>query len=214
MLTRRSGGGPSGFLISAGFCARSWRTDETYWRNVTKDRETNLVAAALKGDAESFSRLCEQHYPALVAIAYSQLADRSLAEDAAQEALLVAYRDIAKLKDAGRFLPWLAAICRNTAVDMVKTRARDRRTGNDDCGAVREARCHENDTVAVVREILMRLEPDVRDIIVLRYYNQMTYEQIAGMLGVSEEAVNGKLRRARKTIRQELQRRESMETAP
>jgi RNA polymerase sigma factor (sigma-70 family) len=54
----------------------------------------------------------------------------------------------------------------------------------------------------------------VRDILVLRYYNGMTYEQIAGLLGVSEEAVNGKLRRARKTIRQELQRHASMEKEP
>jgi hypothetical protein len=82
---------------------------------VTENSATNLVATARNGDAESFRRLCEQHYPALVAIAYSQLADRSLAEDAAQEALLIAYRDITKLKETSRFLPWLAAICRNTA---------------------------------------------------------------------------------------------------
>lgn len=176
--------------------------------------ETNLVAAARRGEAESFSRLCEQHYPALVAIAYSQLADRGLAEDAAQEALLVAFRDIAKLKDAGRFLPWLAAICRNTAVDMAKARARERRAGIDDCGPIRDVRHRENDTVEMVREIIFRLEPDVRDLVVLRYYNQMTYEQIAGLLGVSKEAVNGKLRRARRTIRQELQLRQSMEMEP
>jgi RNA polymerase sigma-70 factor (ECF subfamily) len=181
---------------------------------VTKNREANLVAVALNGDAESFSRLCEQHYPALVAIAYSQLADRSLAEDAAQEALLVAYRDIAKLKEAGRLLPWLAAICRNTAIDMVKARARERHAGIEDCSPVADLCHHENDAVAAVREIIFGLNPDMRDILVLRYYNGMTYEQIAGLLGVSEEAVNGKLRRARNAIRQQLQRRESMELEP
>jgi len=181
---------------------------------VTENRETNLAAAARNGDAESFSRLCEQHYPALVAIAYSQLADRGLAEDAAQEALLVAYRDIAKLKETGRFLPWLAAICRNVAIDMAKVRARERHAGIEDCSPVADLCHHENDTVAAVREILFRLDPDVRDILVLRYYNGMTYEQIAGLLGVSEEAVNGKLRRARSAIRQQLQRRESMELEP
>jgi RNA polymerase sigma-70 factor, ECF subfamily len=173
-----------------------------------------LVAAARNGDAESFSRLCEQHYPALVAIAYSQLADRGLAEDAVQEALLVAYRDIAKLKETGRFLPWLAAICRNMAIDMTKARARERHAGIEDRSPVADLCHHENDSVAIVREIIFGLDPDMRDILVLRYYNGMTYEQIAALLGVSEEAVNGKLRRARKTIRQELQRRESMELEP
>jgi RNA polymerase sigma-70 factor (ECF subfamily) len=181
---------------------------------VTENSETNLVAAALHGDAESFSRLCEQHYPALVAIAYSQLADRSLAEDAAQEALLIAYRDIAKLKETGRFLSWLAAICRNTAIDMAKARARERHAGIEDCGPVADFCHHEDDTVAVMREIIFGLDPDVKDIILLRYYNGMTYEQIAALLGVSEEAVNGKLRRARSAIRQQLQRRESMEIEP
>jgi RNA polymerase sigma-70 factor (ECF subfamily) len=181
---------------------------------VTENSETNLVAAALQGDAESFSRLCERHYPALVAIAYSRLADRGLAEDAAQEALLIAYRDAAKLHDAGRFLPWLVAICRHTAIDMAKARARERQVGGTDDSSVPAGSRHENDAVAVVRRIILRLRPDLRDIILLRYYNEMSYEQIAALLGVSEEAVNGQLRRARKIIRRQWQRHMSMEIEP
>jgi len=181
---------------------------------VTEKEEINLVAAALKGDAESFSRLCEQHYPALVAVAYSQLADRGLAEDAAQEALLIAYRDITRLKETTRFLPWLAAICRNTAIDMAKARARERRAGIEDCSPVADRCRHDDDAVATVREIISRLDSDMRDILALRYYNEMTYGQIAALLGLSEEAVNGKLRRARSAIRQQLQRRRSMEIEP
>lgn len=184
---------------------------------MTENTDVNLVSAALRGDAESFSRLCERHYPALVAIAYSQLADRGLAEDAAQEALLIAYRNAAKLKDAGRFLPWLAAICRNTAIDMAKTRTRERRVGIGDGSSVPMVSHHENDAVAVVRGIILRLRPDLRDIILLRYYNEMSYEQMAALLGVSEEAVNGQLRRARKIIRRQWQRhaaRESSHEAP
>jgi RNA polymerase sigma factor (sigma-70 family) len=181
---------------------------------VTENSETNLVAAARRGDAESFSRLCERHYPALVAIAYSQLADRGLAEDAAQEALLVAYRDIARLRKAEGFLPWRAAICRQTAVDMAKARAREKRLGVADGAFVATASRHEKDVVAVVRGIILRLRPDLRDIVLLRYYNEMSYEQIAALLGISPEAVNGQLRRARKIIRRQLQRYASMEIEP
>lgn len=185
---------------------------------MTDDADANLVAAALRGDAESFSRLCERHYPALVAIAYSRLAERHLAQDAAQETLLAAYRDIAKLKKPEQFAGWLAAICRNVASDMAKARARacekhgeiaERTDLVDHTDPIDE----ESDVVAV-REIVRQLEPDVRDIVYLRYYNQMGYEQIARMLGVSEEAVNGKLRRARAAIRLQLQRRRSMEIEP
>ncbi|MBN1505986.1 MAG: RNA polymerase sigma factor [Sedimentisphaerales bacterium] len=181
---------------------------------MTESTDANLVAAALRGDAESFSRLCEHCYPALVAIAYSRLAERHLAEDAAQKTLLAAYRDIARLKKPEKFAGWLTAICRNVAADMVKTRARQRHAEIEDCGPVLHTSHHENDTVAVVREILLRLEPEMRDIIYLRYYNQMSYARIAGMLGIGEEAVNGKLRRARDRIRDELQRRASMESEP
>jgi RNA polymerase sigma factor (sigma-70 family) len=181
---------------------------------VTENTDAILVAAALRGDAESFSRLCERYYPALVAIAYSQLADRGLAEDAAQEALLAAYRDIAKLKKAGRFAGWLTAICRNIAIDMARTRARQKHAGVEDCNGVSRPSRDGDDTVDMVREIILRLESDMRDIIYLRYYGQMGYGQIAQMLGVSEEAVNGKLRRARDRIRHELQRQASKETEP
>jgi RNA polymerase sigma factor (sigma-70 family) len=181
---------------------------------VTENTDAILVAAALRGDAESFSRLCEQYYPALVAIAYSQLTDRGLAEDAAQEALLAAYRDIARLNSAGHFAGWLAAICRNIAVDMARARARERHAGVEDCGPVPYSSYNETDTVALVREIILQLEPDMRDIIYLRYCGRMDYSRIAQMLGISEEAVNGRLRRARDTIRHELQQRMAKETEP
>jgi len=181
---------------------------------VTESADTNLVAAALRGDAESFSRLCGRYYPALVAIAYARLAERHLAEDAAQEALLAAYRDIAKLKKPEQFAGWLAAICRNIAIDMARTRARERHVEAVDSSPIFDPADEESDAVAVVREIVRGLEPQMRDIVFLRYYNRMTYDQIARMLGISEEAVNGKLRRARAKIRRELQRRESMETEP
>ncbi len=181
---------------------------------MTGKTDANLVAAALRGDAESFSRLCEKYYPALVAIAYAQLGDRDLAEDAAQEALLAAYRDITRLNRADHFSPWLVAICRNIAIDMAKARAKAGQIGIEDCSPASKAGHHEDDRVGIVREILLGLEPGMRDVVFLRYYNQMSYGQIAAMLGVSEEAVNGKLRRARARIRQELQRRAAMEIEP
>jgi RNA polymerase sigma-70 factor (ECF subfamily) len=183
-------------------------------KDVTAKTDANLVAAALKGDAESFSRLCERYYPALVAVAYALLADRGLAEDTAQEALLTAYCDIARLERPERFAGWLTAICRNTAIDMAKARARERRAEVEDCNPVLSLSHNEDDTVAVVRGILLRLEPDMREIVYLQYYAQMSYDRIAQMLGLSEEAVNGRLRRARDTIRRELQRRASTETEP
>ena len=181
---------------------------------MTENTDANLVAAAQKGDAESFSRVCEQYYRPLVAVAYAQLADRDMAEDAAQEALLAAYRGITRLKKPDRFAGWLTSICRNIATDMVRARARQKHAESADCGPVRSASRRESDTVAVVRELISRLEPGMKEVVYLRYYSRMSYARIAQALGISEEAVNGRLRRARNKIRRQLPRRISTEINP
>jgi RNA polymerase sigma-70 factor (ECF subfamily) len=171
---------------------------------VTEKTDANLIAAAQKGDAESFSRLCEQYYGPLVAVAYAQLADRDMAEDAAQEALLAAYRGIARLKEPGRFAGWLTSICRNIAIDMVRARAREKHAESVDCSPAPNVSRHESDTVIFVRRIIAELEPGMKEVIYLRYYSRMGYARIAQALGISEEAVNGRLRRARDKIRRQL----------
>jgi len=64
--------------------------------------------------------LCRRYYDSLVAVAGSILPDHHLAEDAAQEALAAACRDLAKLNKPERFGPWIGAICRNVAKDMLR----------------------------------------------------------------------------------------------
>jgi RNA polymerase sigma-70 factor (ECF subfamily) len=86
---------------------------DLYNIDVKDNEETILVRAASRGDVDSFSRLCERYYSVIVAIAYSQISDRGLAEDAAQEAFFVAFRDISKLKKVSHFGRWLTKICRN-----------------------------------------------------------------------------------------------------
>jgi RNA polymerase sigma factor (sigma-70 family) len=85
-----------------------------------KDLEDQiLVRPALQADPESFGELCRRYYPSLVAVADSVLLDHHLAEDAAQEALTAACRELAKLKKPERFGTWAAAICRNVAKDIL-----------------------------------------------------------------------------------------------
>jgi len=185
---------------------------DLYNRDVKDNTETNLVQAASNGDADSFSRLCERYYPAMVAIAYSQLADRGLAEDAAQEAFFVAFRDISKLKKANHFGRWLAKISRNIASDMAKARRRDKLIPIEDCDSVSNDEDKQvNNNVEVVRRIISDLPVKIREVIYLRYYDKMSYQQISDMLGISQEAVNGRLRRAKKLIAKKLLRKGSVE---
>lgn len=168
------------------------------------NREQNLVQAASNGDADSFGRLCERYYSTMVAIAYSQLADRGLAEDAAQEAFFVAFRDISKLKNASHFGRWLARISRNIASDTAKARRRDKLFPIENHDSVSNDEDKEDNNVEVVRRIISELPVKIREVIYLRYYDKMSYQQISDIMGISEEAVNGRLRRAKKLIAKKL----------
>ena len=184
---------------------------DLYSRDVKENTEITLVRTALKSDADSFSRLSERYYSAMVAIAYSRLCDRDLAEDATQEAFFVAFRNISKLKKERHFSRWVAGICRNIATDMAKARARDKLVPIQDCQSLSNNKGREADIVEIVRSIVAEMHVKMKEVIFLRYYNQMSYQQIADVLGISQEAVNGRLRRARKIVARQLRRRASVE---
>jgi RNA polymerase sigma-70 factor (ECF subfamily) len=168
---------------------------------VSHDSDTALVEAAVNGDPESFTELCRIYYPAMVAIAHSILADRHLAEDAAQQAFANAVRKLPQLKKKKKFAAWLAAICRNAALDLAKTRLRTEKI--DNVPATTEQADNSN-TVSEVRDAISRLSTSHREIIYLRYYDGMSYDKISTVLGISQQAINGRLRRAKKQIEEYL----------
>ena len=184
---------------------------DIYSRDVKDNTETTLVRAALNGDADSFATLCERYYPAMVAIAYSRLRDRDLAEDAAQETFLSAFRNISKLRDARQFGRWTAGICRNISSDMAKERAGNKLIGIHDRDLPSKKEDENGNNVEAVKNIIAELNVGMKEVIYLRYYSKMSYQQISDVLGISQEAVNGRLRRAKKFIAKKLSRLTSVE---
>ena len=162
-----------------------------------------LVAKAQAGDGDSFTALCERYYPAMVAIAHAIIGDRHLGEDAAQQAFAKAAMNLPKLKDAERFGSWLAAICRNAARDVARANAAFRERQKL---AMAEERGDSDAMCEVVRAALKQLEPAGREVIYLRYYDGLSYERISEVLGISEQAINGRLRRAKKKLANRLRR--------
>jgi RNA polymerase sigma-70 factor (ECF subfamily) len=157
-----------------------------------------LVQRALQSDPESFGELCRRYYDSLVAVAGSILPDRHLAEDAAQEALAAACRDLAKLKKPERFGPWVGAICRNVAKDMLRQLRKQQEPV--EANTRNEPDCQEDERKAILDQALQQLPQHLREAIFLRYYNEMSYEQMAKVLGATQQVIDGRLRRAKKKI--------------
>jgi len=169
-----------------------------------KDKaDSVLVQAAVGGDEKSFVELCRRYYPQMLAIAHAILDDKHLAEDAAQQAFAKAVPELRRLRKPERFGAWLAAICRNVARD-----AAARRQINVTTRPLESLQAAtESDTdVEAVRAAVNRLPRRQKEIIFLRYYDEMSYEKISAVLGISPQAVNGRLRRAKTKIALYLRR--------
>jgi RNA polymerase sigma-70 factor, ECF subfamily len=172
--------------------------------DLTEEKPDNvLVEGARAGDGDSFTELCRRYYPALVAIAHAILGDRHLAEDAAQQALAKAALNLCELKRTERFGSWVAAICRNAARDVARAN-RGFRSRQDLPVEAGEPRA--DDAGPAVRVALEQLEPQAKEVIYLRFYDGLSYERISEVLGISEQAINGRLRRAKKKLAKCLRR--------
>lgn len=172
-------------------------------KSVLQKPDLTLIEQACDGNADSFTELCQRYYPAMVAIAHSILGDRHLAEDAAQQAFAKAVRKMTQLKNKTKFAAWIAAICRNVALNVAHSR--EALQTADDLSMI-AAESHENDVTDTVKEALKKLSASAKEVIFLRYYDGMTYEQISAVLGISEQAINGRLRRAKKKMANYLRR--------
>ena len=166
--------------------------------------ETQLVEAAQDGHLGSFGALYERYHSPMVALAYSMLADRDQAEDAAQEVFALACRDIGSLKSKERFGAWLAGICRNVARQMRRANKAKPVALNEDCAA------HDRDDWAdrrqAIRQAVWSLREGERELVVLRYFDGFSQARISEVLNLSPQAVNGRLVRAKRKIAVYLKR--------
>ncbi len=172
------------------------------------DAEMKLMDAARAGDLDSFGALCEQYSAPLVAVAYGVLRDHQLAEDAAQEAFARGLVSLRKLKDSAKFAPWLAHICRNVAVDMMRNRPPQVR---GDGLSPTPDRGEDDSTNRIVREAIDSLPAGLREVVILRYYSDCSYERISAVLGLSKMSINGRLTRAKRKLARYLRRRGVLE---
>lgn len=169
---------------------------------MAQEPDSVLVTAALNGDGDSFTELCRRYYPAMVAITHSILGDRHLAEDAAQQAFAKAAVKLPQLREKDGFAGWVAAISRNAARNMLRTTKRVHCI--EDSPAAAES--GEDASSDAVRKALGKLAASAKEIIYLRFYDCLSYEQISAVLGISEQAINGRLRRAKRKLAGHLRR--------
>lgn len=164
--------------------------------------EAQMVEAARRGDVASLGRLYGRYYAAMVWLAYSVLRDHNLAEDAAQEAFAAACDELKALRRPEKFAAWLSAICRNVACKMARQRSREIKA--HDMPGVQS---RDDEREEAVREAIVGLQEMYREVVILRYYNRMSYEDIEAFLGIPRSKVKSRLFAARRKIGKYLDRK-------
>ena len=171
-----------------------------------RDRQpADLVRAAKAGDASAFDELLSTEYEIAFRVAYGLLQDAGEAEDAVQESALKAWRKLANLHEGASLRPWFLAIVANHCRTLVKTRWWSV-VRVDDPPAKEEV----SDVVALVdlRRAVARLPYDDRLVLVLRYYLDLPFDEIAATLGITQKASRRRIEKAVHRLRPALQLQE------
>jgi RNA polymerase sigma-70 factor (ECF subfamily) len=170
--------------------------------------EGKWVEAACAGDRTAFARLVELFQRPVFSLCYRMLGNPSDAEDAAQEAFLKAYRALAAYDPGRPFSTWLLAIAAHDCIDRIRRR-RLQEVSLDAMPRWRwkpaevddpEDVVVESDEAAHMARLLAQLPEDYRLVVVLRYWHDLGYAEIAEILGDTESAVKSRLHRARRQL--------------
>jgi RNA polymerase sigma-70 factor (ECF subfamily) len=175
------------------------------------DSDEALVARFRAGDDRAFEALVRRYEAPLRKLAFGYLRDRMLAEDVAQESLLVAYQRIGSLGHAEAFRSWLYRIAINRAHDFLRRVARKAEIGGEE-GEQRIGQIEAPGDAAarlVTRDLARRLHGAVAELpekyrrpLLLKEIEGMTYAEIAELLGWPMGTVQIRIHRARLRLRE------------
>jgi RNA polymerase sigma-70 factor (ECF subfamily) len=177
----------------------------------TEARE--VIARAKAGDAEAWGELYRQHAPAIFRFCRRALPTREDAEDATMEVFMKVREKLGQYDASRPFTAWLYRVAANHCWDMLRRRKirQDKETEEVDELPLEHPdpnqleRLIEQRTSEEVRKALEKLGTRARMALVMRYYSDMSYDEIADALGVRRAFVGVVLLRARHELRQALE---------
>lgn len=178
--------------------------------------EQKWLVRAQQGDAQTFSRLVEMYAKPVYNLCYRMLGNPQDAEDASQEAFVRAFRAIRRYDPERKFITWLLTIAANYCIDQHR-RVRPPMVAIDDAPmdflAERrpgpELSLLQQETQDQVQVLLNSLDARDRAAVILYYWHEHSYAEIAKQLSLSESALKSRLHRARRTLAIEWRQNEA-----
>jgi len=169
-----------------------------------------LIRSIQAGDHQAFESLVRRYQRQVANLIYLTMGSRDDVDDIAQEVFIRVYRSLSKFKFDASFFSWLYRITKNLCIDEIRKRKIRRVLSldyltEDTLEKSRKSKDHSmaSDSVLieekrqVIQSALLRLTPEHREVLVLREYQDLSYDEIAETLGLRLEAVKSRIFRAR-----------------
>ena len=181
--------------------------------------DDELVVAAAAGDRTAFDALVDRHWRIACSLAYQRLRSWADAEDAAQEAFVLAFRKLDTLREPARFGGWLYRIVHRTSIERIRRRKRrpellveeaetlgdddaDRQPDEDAPSPVGAPR--DPETFEAIHDAIGALPERYRQVVMLRYGHELPVKEIGRVLGLPVGTVVSQMYRANRILRTRL----------
>lgn len=183
--------------------------------------EAQWIVEAMTGDKEAFSNLVEKYHRPVYSVCYRMLGTPTAAEDAAQEAFIRAYQALDRYDPERSFATWLLSIASNYSIDQLRKKKvtilsmdseKHAWLAPPDPGPSPEKAALEKEKQARVQAMLTELNETDRAAVVLQFWHDYSYEEIAETLDLSTSAVKSRLFRARRLLAEKWQNMQAVST--
>ena len=167
--------------------------------------DVEAIKRCQRGEREAFRHLVERYQQRAISHALAILFDRNDAEDAVQEAFIDAFRAIGAFDTSRTFYQWFYVLLRNRCY---KITAKRRPAENlDDVQLLAAKPGADDDTRLALEKALRALTPEEREIVSLKYFNGLSYDEIAEHLEIPRGTVMSRLFYARQRLQGQLTKR-------
>ena len=171
-----------------------------------KDQE-NIIARARRGDADAFEQLVIAYRDQVFRLALRMCGNEADADEAAQEAFLSAWKALPNFRGDSRFSTWLYQLTSHAAIDLLRREKRQiaaediTEVSVSDPGPSPQQQAERSETRQAVRDAMGQLSPEYRQIVVLRFLQELSYEEIGAVLKLPPGTVKSRLNRAKAQLK-------------